>query len=354
VWVLDHFAVATTSLASARFSVQYECDPNCDAGATNSSLQPYGFGRHQPSPWPPSLESRATSRCNVDPADSESRMKMITATHGYPFSVLVGSNWHRSFHPRYSCSMPMNHRGDYTGLLLAPKHLFMFHYDYCILFELKNLHPSFAKSFLKFVCAGKEPKPLEILKYADLIARQLIHTKCNDVAQLCDPKLMNCNLYDHPDDVFAVYRPVPIVWTCDVWTCSGPAEIVEDFSIGYDCSQQLWSQYNVRAVNHCFGGTLILLPSTIPIFLWRTVVPYRCPLLPVQSLRQCWSCYNHDMCCTRLLSSCIQWEGVGFHGPLRLPTAEELFSPDEIFIIGGPCFPALWLIVVFWAKSSLV
>ena len=45
---------------------------------------------------------------------------------------------------------------------------------------------------------------------------------------------------------------------------------------------------------------------------------------------------------------------VGFHGPNRLPTAEELFSPDEIFVIGGPCFPALWLIVVFWAKSSLV
>ena len=107
--------------------------------------------------------------------------------------------------------MPMNHRGDYTGLLLAPKHLFMFHYDYCILFELTNLHPSFAKSFLKLVYAGKEPKPLKILQYADLIARHLIHAKCNDVAQLCDPKLMNCNLYDHPEDVFAVYRPVPIV-----------------------------------------------------------------------------------------------------------------------------------------------
>ena len=111
---------------------------------------------------------------------------------------------------------------------------------------------------------------------------------------------------------------------------------------------------HLRGVFHCFGGTLILLPSAIPIFLWRTVVPYRCPLLPVQSLHHCWSCSNHDMCCTRLLSSRIQWEGVGFHGPNRLPTAEELFSPDEIFVIGGPCFPALWLIVVFWAKSSLV
>jgi len=170
------------------------------------------------------------------------------------------------------------------------------------------------------------------------LGRAFIH----DVAQHCDLELVNCNLYDHLDNAFAVYKLVRIVWTCNAWTCSGPITSVGSFSIGYDCSQQWWSQHNVPAVSPHFGGTLILLPSAIPIFLWRTVVPYRCPLLPVQSLCQCWSCYNHDMCCTRLLSSRIQWEGVGFHGPNQLPTAEELFSPDEIFVIGGPCFPALY------------
>ena len=341
------------SLSSVLFSVRDERDRN------RCSLPLCGFERQRPSPWPPPFASRTGPEYRMEMiADTrtgpEYRMEMIADTRSCLFPLLVGYNCHRFFHPQCGCSVPTNHRGDYTGLLLAPKHLFMSRYNYCVLFDLKNLHPSSTKSFLKFVCAGKEPKPLEILKCADLTARQPIHTKCNDVARLRDLKLVNCNLHDHLDDAFAVYRSVRIVWTCDAWNYSCSAEIVDDFSVGYDCSQQWWIQCNVRDINQCFDGTLILLPSAIPIFLWRNVVPYQCPLVTVQSLRQCWSRYNHVMCCTRLPSSRIQWEGVGFHGPNRLPTAEELFSPDKIFVIGGPCFPALWLIVVFWAKSSLV
>jgi hypothetical protein len=121
--------------------------------------------------------------------------------NGRPLTVLDGTDWHRFILPRYDLSVPTTADGNHlpwtgwhpnagptvnfaahTGLSLAQKEPFLNQYTYGDPFRLKDLPSSFTKEFPKFTCAANEPKPLEILKYGESVARH-----CYDYKVYCPP-----------------------------------------------------------------------------------------------------------------------------------------------------------------------